>query len=58
MQIDHESSALTKVDLIQTLLLSRLLADDLIAQIVRTIIKSDFAVSDDHSSCLTHFSLF
>jgi hypothetical protein len=58
MRIDHASSALAKVDLIQTLLLFRLLADDLLAQIDRKIITSDFAVSDDRSSCLTHLSFF
>jgi hypothetical protein len=58
MRIDHASSALAKVDLIQTLLLSRLLANDLLAQIDRKIITFDFAVSDDRSFCLTHLSFF
>jgi ribosomal protein L20 len=58
MRIDRASSALTKVDLIQTLLLSRLLANDLFIQIDRKIITSDFAVFDDRFFCLTHFSFF
>jgi hypothetical protein len=58
MRIDHASSALAKVNLIQTLLLFRLLADDSRVQIDRKIITSDFAVFDDRSFCLTHLSLF
>jgi hypothetical protein len=58
MRIDHAFSALTEVDLIQTLLLSRLLACDLIAQIVRKIVTSNFAVFDDRSFCLTRLSFF
>jgi hypothetical protein len=58
MRVDHAFSALTKVDLIQTLLLSRLLANDLIVQIVRKIITFNFAVFDDYSFCLTRLSFF
>jgi hypothetical protein len=58
MRIDHAFSALTKIDLIQTLLLSRLLAKNVIAQIDRKIITFDFAVFDDRFFCLTHLSFF
>jgi hypothetical protein len=58
MRVDHASSALAKVDLIQTLLLFRLLANYSIVQIVREIITLDVAVSDDRSSCLIRLSLF
>jgi hypothetical protein len=58
LRIDHAFLALAKVDSTRTLWLIRLLAENLIARIVRKITKSDFAVFDDRSSCLTSLSLF
>jgi hypothetical protein len=58
MRIDHAFFALAKVDSTRALWLVRLLAENLIVRSVRKIVKSDSAVFDDHSLCLTRLSLF
>jgi hypothetical protein len=58
MRIDHAFFALMKVDSTRALWLVRLFAENLIVRSVRKIIKSDSAVSVDHSLCVTRLSLF